>query len=143
MSEPRLGGSARTSARPSSGAIGAPSSAAKVPALAPERLTPTRSGNTRAFVTVRVGRGDNSLLIDGFKVVQEAGKRAWVAVPSQERQRVDPQTGQTVTKWYPVVTLPDAWKQAIEDAVLAAWERYQKTGELPQGSAPAGGGAHR
>lgn len=134
MADPRFGGPSRTPARSNHTQRPGASSIRNHPDAGVVRLTPTRVGNVRAFVTValRFGHGDNSLAIDGFKVVQEPGKRAWVAPPAQERQRVDPQTGQTVTKWYPVVTIPDSWKAAVDEVALLAWERYQKTGELPQ-----------
>ncbi len=160
MRDHQFGGTTHTRPRSPHGAPqrqqqpvkGAPSpGTGKVPALSLERLTPTRSGNVRAFATVRVGRGDSSILIDSFKLVKEDDKRAWVAPPAQERQRVDPQTGQPTTKWYPVVTLPAPWLAAIEVQILEAWERYQSTGELPQGtpdakhrsSDPRGGGRPR
>ncbi len=127
MHHHRYDGPARISARPYT-----PQRRTGAPEITTLRLTPIPKGNGRAFVSLRFGHGEDALTIDGFKIVQEPGKRAWVAAPSQERQRVDPHTGEMVTKWYPVVTIPDSWKQAVEAAALAAWERYQKTGELPQ-----------
>lgn len=150
MSEPSFGGRPRTPAtRPAqpqhpSGTVAprsmpsANASTVKAPPLSIERFTLARHGNVRAFAQVRIGRGDNSLLVDGWKVIQQEGQRAWVAAPSQERERPDPQTGQMVKKWYPVVELPDAWKAAVENLLIDAWNAYQRDGILPGGQVIGG-----
>lgn len=133
MPEDRFGGRPRTyPARPAqpqrpSGAA----SSGSLPALSIERCTPTQRGNVRLFVALRIGRGDTSILVDGFKLIAEEGKRPWVAPPSQERERTDPQTGEIVKKWYPTITLPDAWKVAVEKLLVDAWDTYQRDGILP------------
>ena len=123
MPEDRFGGRSRTStanpAQPQrpNGAT-ASTGAVKAPPLNIERFTLARHGSVRAFVQVRIGRGDNSLLVDGWKIIQQEGQRAWVAAPSQERERPDPQTGQMVKKYFPVVELPDAWNAYQRDGIL-------------------------
>lgn len=135
MPDNRYGSGARTPARPAPSqqqrrAGAEASGSVKVPSLSIERFLLTRRGNARVFAAVRIGKGDNSLVVDGCKIIEEPGKRAWAALPSQEREKLDPQTGELVKKYYPVVSVPDAWLAAIQKLLVDAWDEYQRTGAV-------------
>jgi DNA-binding cell septation regulator SpoVG len=68
----------------------------------------THPGNVRAFVTVAIG----PLTLHGVKIVQQAGQLAYVRLPETE----------SAGRYFPVLACTDErLKQAISDAVLAAW----------------------
>ena len=151
MPEPSFDGRARTSAHPAqpqrtSGASQRPGSGAaprhagapgkkpapvQLPPLTIKHCVLCQRGNLRAFFEIQIGPDGRDVAIAGWRLVQEEGKRAWVARPAHERQRVDPQTGELTTRYYPLVRLPDAWQAAVERLILSAWDEYQATGILP------------
>jgi hypothetical protein len=95
-------------------------------------------GNLRAFASVRVG--GSGLTIHKLRLIHQNGQAAWVAPPQESWQ--DRQTGDT--RYKALLDLPDHWKKPLADAVLVCWERFNQTGELPQGGVVAGGeGAQR
>jgi DNA-binding cell septation regulator SpoVG len=75
-------------------------------------------GNLRAFADVKLsGVG----IIRGFRIIQEAGKRAWVSVP--QRAWTDPD-GQR--KFSPLIELTPDLKARLSAAILKAWERRRE-----------------
>jgi DNA-binding cell septation regulator SpoVG len=71
-------------------------------------------GNLRAFVDIGLGA---SLVIKGFRIVQQPGQKAWVAPPQREFM------GDNGLKRYaPIGELSGGLKRAVEQAILAAWE---------------------
>lgn len=69
-------------------------------------------GNVKAYANIRV---NGFLEIDSLKVVQQAGQRAWVAMPDNVR---------SLPEKRPVLRIynNDQLKEAIKQAVLSAWE---------------------
>jgi hypothetical protein len=69
----------------------------------------THPGNVKAYVTVRLG----PVLICGFKIVQQAGQRAWVAEPQIERGG----------RYWRVVVIenPDLWAH-VRATILDHWQ---------------------
>jgi DNA-binding cell septation regulator SpoVG len=83
--------------------------ASKVTVSAIHRLALT--GTIKAFATVLIG---DALEINSFKIVQQPGQRAWVAMPDRKRE----DTG----GYSPIIKcLDDQLKAAITEAVLVAW----------------------
>jgi DNA-binding cell septation regulator SpoVG len=75
-------------------------------------ITRRRGGNVKAFVSVRVG----ALTIHDVKVVQQAGQKPWVAMPSREWSDDDGKR-----RFSPLVELGPSLKACVEVAVLQAW----------------------
>jgi DNA-binding cell septation regulator SpoVG len=70
-----------------------------------------QAGTIKAFATVLIGA---AIEISGFKIIQQAGQRAWVAMPDRKRE----DTG----GYAPIIKcLDDQLKAAITEAVLVAW----------------------
>jgi DNA-binding cell septation regulator SpoVG len=74
-------------------------------------------GNLRAFVDVGLGP---SIVIRGFRVIQQAGQKPWVSPPQQEYAGADGKR-----HYSPIVELAGNLKREIEQAILAAWEGGQ------------------
>jgi len=82
--------------------------------VAVERITRlSTSGPLKAFASVDIG---GRWKIHDCRVVQQDGKAAWVSLPQGSYERDGKK------RWYPIVEVPDTVKNAIQDAVLAAWE---------------------
>ena len=75
------------------------------------------SGNLRAFVSVTIG---GTLTIHSLRIIQQPGQKAWVSLPQREWT-----TPQEETRFAPLIELPEKVKNAIEAAVLNAWEQQQ------------------
>ena len=74
----------------------------------------TDSGNLKAFVTVSI---NDKLKINGCRIIQQPGQAAWVSLP--QNNWVDPKGNK---KYFPVIELSEKVKNAIYDAILAAWQ---------------------
>lgn len=71
---------------------------------------PVSKGNIKAFATVQLGE---TLTIQGIKIVQQAGQKAYVRLPENERDG----------KYYPVVSAIDKrFQGAVQEKVLGAWQ---------------------
>jgi DNA-binding cell septation regulator SpoVG len=68
----------------------------------------------KAFVDVKVGAWS----ICDFRIVKQAGQRAWVS-PPQASWKTD--TGEV--RYRSILTIPSELKQRIDVAVLSAWEQ--------------------
>ena len=109
---------------------------AKPPRVDVIELHPVNAqGSLRAFAAVTLA---GKLTIRDCRVIQQEGQAPWVAMPT--KSWVDQKDGRT--KYRPLVDVPADWAEAIQVAVLAAWERLQETGELPDAQ-PTRGGARR
>jgi DNA-binding cell septation regulator SpoVG len=98
----------------------------------------TSSGNLRCFASVQFGKW---IVIHGFRLVHEEGKRPFVGMPSNQRDEADPDNpGSRKRTYFPLCSIPDNWKRAAEQAVLDAWQEYQQTGILPGGDVVGGQG---
>lgn len=98
----------------------------------------TNSGNLRCFASVQFGKW---ITIHGFRLVHEEGKRAFVGMPSNQREEPDPDNpGSRKRTYFPLCSLPENWKRVAEQAVLNAWAEYQQTGILPGGEVMGGQG---
>jgi DNA-binding cell septation regulator SpoVG len=71
-------------------------------------------GNLKAFVDVQLGP---SVTIFGFRIIQQAGQKAWVSAP--QREYTD-QSG--IKRYAPIVELTGNLKDRVEHAIMAAWE---------------------
>jgi hypothetical protein len=72
-------------------------------------------GSLQAFADVQIG----GILVRDFRIVQQVhlGQKAWVSPPQKEW------TGDDGKKRYaPIIELSARLKQAVEQAILAAWE---------------------
>jgi DNA-binding cell septation regulator SpoVG len=83
-------------------------------------ITPLAAGgNLKAFVSIRLG----AMTIHGLRIIQQAGKPAWVALPQREAE----QDGKK--RYFPIVEIDSrALRAAIEEKALAAWHNSE-TGE--------------
>jgi len=86
---------------------------AKVPTFHVEKIRAINKGNLLGFASVRVGQ----LIINDCRVVQQPGQDAWVSLPQNSYVNKDGET-----KYAPIVECPKEWKEAIQEAVLTAWE---------------------
>lgn len=84
----------------------------KIPVVAVEEIRKMDRGNLKAFVTVRIG----PLTVRDFRIVQQPGQRAYVSAPQAEYEM----NGQR--RYKPLLEYPQEWKEAIQSAVLQAWE---------------------
>jgi DNA-binding cell septation regulator SpoVG len=71
-------------------------------------------GNLRAFVDIRLGQ---SVVIRGFRIVQQPGQKAWVAPPQREYTGADGKP-----RYAPIVELSGALKRAVEQVIVQAWK---------------------
>jgi DNA-binding cell septation regulator SpoVG len=93
-------------------------------APAPIQVLDVRSvanaGNVCAFVSLRLG----GVTVHGAKIVQQAGQRAWVAMPDRQWTAPDGKVRYTA-----VVELTPLLKQRVSDAVLSGWEHAAPSAE--------------
>ena len=87
----------------------------KTPVIHVFPLRPIRQGNLRAFASIKIG----PLVIHDFRIIQQSGQRAYVAAPQIEYEQFGKR------KFKPLLGYPDEWRDAINSAVLAAWEKEQ------------------
>jgi DNA-binding cell septation regulator SpoVG len=71
-------------------------------------------GNLRAFVDIQLGQ---SVVIHGFRVIQQPGQKAWVSPPQREYVGADGKP-----RYASIVELSGELKRAVEQAILLAWE---------------------
>lgn len=77
------------------------------------------AGSLRALASVQIG----SVLLHDFRVVQQAGQRAFVQPP--QRTYIDPQTGKS--RFYgPLVELPDDVLKVVQNLVLDAYHQEKE-----------------
>jgi DNA-binding cell septation regulator SpoVG len=78
------------------------------------RLTPADAGgNVKAFASVAIG-SPPSITINGCKIIQQPGQRAWVSMPTYKGDD---------GKWHHIVWVDNAQlKQALTETILAAWQ---------------------
>ena len=69
----------------------------------------------KAFVSVSI---NGKLKIHDCRIVQQDGQDAWVSMPQGSYEGQDGKK-----KYYPIIEVSDALKQAIQDVVLAEWRR--------------------
>jgi DNA-binding cell septation regulator SpoVG len=72
-----------------------------------------------AFADVEL---ENGIIVRDLRVIQEAGKRVWIACPQSSWK--DPEAGQI--KYRTIITFPDAMKGEIDLLVLNAWAREKE-----------------
>jgi hypothetical protein len=77
-------------------------------------LKPAAGGNLKAFVDIQIGA---SLTIYGFRLIQEAGKKAWVSPPQRSWTSDDGKA-----RYAPILELHGALRREVERAILASWE---------------------
>lgn len=76
-----------------------------------QKITPLNQGNLKAFAQVKLG---NTMTINGCRIIQQAGQRAYVALPQSQDKN---------GKFWPVIVADDPqFKDAVQEKVLAAWE---------------------
>ena len=75
------------------------------------------AGNLKALASINIG---GKLKIHCCRIIQQLGQAAWVSLPQIEW------TDRGGTKrYFPAIELPQRVKDAIQEAVLAAWKRGQ------------------
>jgi DNA-binding cell septation regulator SpoVG len=94
----------------------------RVPAITVAEIRPCERGSLRAFVAVRIG----PLLVRDFRLIQQDGQAAWVSPPQRSWQ-----DSSGATKYQALVDLPAEWRQALQNAVLTAWQEHERAGGLP------------
>jgi DNA-binding cell septation regulator SpoVG len=77
-------------------------------------VRPVNKGSLRAIVDVGLGP---SLVIREFRVIQQAGQRAWVAPPARKWKD---DAGKR--RFEPLIELTGGLKGRVEAAILAAWQ---------------------
>ena len=101
-----------------------PAKPAPIPTARVIELHPVNAqGSLRAFAAVTLS---GRLTIRDIRLIQQDGQRSWCSMPT--KSWVD---REGKTKYRPLVDLPNDWMQAIEAAVVAAWDTYQRDGILP------------
>lgn len=75
-------------------------------------IKPINQGNLRAFVKIRLG----DITLNDFRIVQQAGQRAWVSVP---QATWTDQGGKLHYK--PIIELPANVKGQISRVILQRW----------------------
>lgn len=70
-------------------------------------------GNLKGFATVKIG----PLTLHDFRIIQQPLQRAYVSPPQFEYL-----DSENRRKFKPVAQYPETWRQAISEAILAAWE---------------------
>lgn len=98
-------------------------------------LKPYDAGNLKAFADVKFGKW---IIIRGFRVVAQPGQRAWVGLPSNQREEPDPQTGQRKRVYFGLISISKKWQAAAEQAVLTAYQDYLSSGFVPIGQVIGG-----
>ena len=73
----------------------------------------TDKDNLKAFADVRLGL---SIRVYGFRVIQQPPQKAWVSPPQRSWQGKD-----GTTKYAPIIELTGDLKDAVDQAVLAAY----------------------
>lgn len=74
------------------------------------KITQLNQGNLKAFANIRLG---STMTINGCRVIQQPGQRAYVALP---------QTQDKNGRFWPVITADDPkFKDAVEQLVIDAW----------------------
>jgi len=75
-------------------------------------IKPVNQGNLRAFVKLQIGE----IILNDFRIVQQAGQKAWVACPQTEW------ADKGGKKHYkPMVELPGTIKDQVQAAILQEW----------------------
>lgn len=70
------------------------------------------AGNLKAFASVQLG----PVILDGFRVIQQPGQKAWVSVPREK--------GADGNYYNRVYFEHDGDLDTVRSAVLSAWENY-------------------
>ena len=78
-------------------------------------IKPIAKGNLKAFVKIRLG----DIVINGVRIIQQAGQQAWVSCPQQTVERDGEKS------YFPIIQLSKPLKLEMQTKVLAAWEREQ------------------
>lgn len=82
------------------------------------RIAPVHNrGNLQAFADVRVETPLGTFIFRRCRVIQQPGQRAYVSLPQEEWTGRDGKRGYTT-----LVTPPDTISEAIQEAILEAWE---------------------
>ena len=85
----------------------------QAPTVTVERIIPVNSsGALRGFASVDVG---GKMKVHDCRIVKNGNQAAWVALPQGSYEKDGKR------RWYPIIELPDAVKDAIQRAVLEAW----------------------
>lgn len=89
------------------------------------KILPENGKPLKAFADVELSNG---MIIREFRVIQDPGKRAWIACPQISWR--DSESGEI--KYRTVITLPDQIKGEIDLLILNAWirEREKSGGSL-------------
>lgn len=78
-------------------------------------VKPVNQGNLKAFVSIQL----EDIVFHDFRIIQQAGQRAWVSVPQSSWKN---QNGKTCYK--PLVELPASLKEQVSKTVLDEWGNY-------------------
>jgi DNA-binding cell septation regulator SpoVG len=89
-----------------------------------EKVIPlSGTGSLKAFATVRLG----AIVIHDFRIIQQAGKDAWVSPPQKEVNK------DGARKWFPIVELSDELRKIVEFKILEAWRQDHERWSDPPG----------
>jgi hypothetical protein len=92
----------------------------KVEVVKTTLLPSTSGGSLKAFSNVRIG----AIVINGFRVIEKDGGRAWVGAPQREVL----QNGEK--KYYPIIEINSReLKRLIDEKVLQSWRARVIAGE--------------
>jgi DNA-binding cell septation regulator SpoVG len=89
----------------------------------------TNAGSLRAYVSLKVG----GLIIHEVRIVQQEGKKAFIAPPTTTWTAPD-----GTRKYHPILEFPDKWKTPLTEVIIAAWADFLETGILPGGKVIGG-----
>jgi DNA-binding cell septation regulator SpoVG len=73
-----------------------------------------KDGSLKAFVSVQLG----AITIHDFRVIQQEGKKAWVAMPQKEVPQPD-----GTKKYHPIIELSDALKEKVTGLIMEEWKK--------------------
>lgn len=83
------------------------------------RIIPIRRGSLQAFATILL---DGKMRINSLRIIKQPNQAAWVSLPQSEKLNEDGSKS-----YYPIIEVEPDIKDAIQNAVLAAWETPDAT----------------
>jgi len=79
------------------------------------RIIPIRRGSLQAFATILL---DGTMRINSIRVIKQEAQKPWVSLPQSEKVNEDGSKS-----YYPIIEVEPDIKDAIQRAVLDAWQR--------------------
>ena len=91
-------------------------SSAPTPTITVEKIKKLNSNTPlKGFASVNI---NGKIKIHDCRIVQQDGQQAWVALPQNSYEGQDGKK-----KYYSIIEVSDALKEAIQTAILAEWRR--------------------